>query len=184
MYHHLFLLADLSYQIGLIGLSEYDERIRIARWLSGDLEQDPRNETNRQEEIREEWPGSLDAELSQDSRSDQPEYEPPDPMQRLVMLNHWVFTIGDKDCYPSVPHGHWSSKTTEWPKLNPYNGRVFAGMHREDASARLKKGDMQKLWRDSQFINHCRTQIQWYSGFAPLYAFPNARRGRYVFPRW
>jgi len=184
MYHHLFLLADLSYQIGLIGLSEYNERVCIAKWLSGELEQDPRNTTNRQEQTPEEWRDSLEADSSRDSESNQAKDNPQDPILRLVMLNHWVFTIGDKDCYPSVPHGHRNSKTTKWPKLNPYNGRVFEGMHRENVTARLEKSDMQKLWRDSNFINHCRSQIHWYSGFAPSYAFPNARCGRYVFPRW
>lgn len=184
MYHHLYLLADLSFQIGLIGLPEYEERIRIAAWLSGEIEQDPRGKIENQREVFDEPPDQIREESSNGSLKNQEEDDPPDPMIRLVMLNHWIFTIGDRDCYPSVPHGHWNSKTNDWPKLNPYTGCVFSGTHRENVCSRLKRKEMENLWRDSTFIQHCRTQIHWYSNFAPAYKYPNARHGKYTFPKW
>jgi hypothetical protein len=71
-----------------------------------------------------------------------------DPADRphLVMLTKWVFTAGDPDCYPSVPHEHFQKKTNSWPKLNPYTGRVFSAPHEEDKARRLTKEEMQILW--------------------------------------
>ena len=183
MFQRLYLLADLSYQLGLIGLPEYQERIKVADWLSEKTDEDPRrNPEDREEPFGE--PLDEKEEPQKAAKGNEGEDEPPDPILRLVMLNHWMFTLGDRDCYPSVPHGHWNSKTREWPKLNPYNGRVFDHPHRENTRSRLKKTDMQKLWRDNSFIDHCRHQIHWYSSFAPSYIYPNARRGKYVFPIW
>ena len=102
----------------------------------------------------------------------------------FLILNQWVFTLGDVDCYPSVPHGHLHKKTNSWPKLNPYVGRVFSGMHQELVRSRLKRHEMALLWNDQDFVRHCRDQVLWYSGFAPSYTFPNARRGKLRFPRW
>ena len=102
----------------------------------------------------------------------------------FLAFNKWMFTIGDPDCYPSVPHGHFRNKTRVWPKLNPYTGRVFSGNHQEDVNSRLSKNEMRFLWTDSNFVDHCRKQVHWYSNFAPAYGFPNARLGRDVFPKW
>jgi len=35
MSEHLVLLSDLSYELGLIGIAEYKERIEVADWLLG-----------------------------------------------------------------------------------------------------------------------------------------------------
>lgn len=183
MYSHLVLLADLSYSLGLIGLHEYKERVKVAFWLPGDLEDDPRGGGSDFDETdvdrRPERDGSGPSAVTGSERED-----PSGPILSLTLLKNWVFTKNDVDCYPSVPHGHLASKTSGWPKLNPYNGRVFSGVHCEDPKARLSKSDMKNIWSDKKFIRHCREQIIWYSSFAPEYKFANARRGRLVFPKW
>ena len=103
---------------------------------------------------------------------------------QFLAFNKWLFTLGDKDCYPSVPHGHLHKKTRGWPKLNPYTGRVFSDVHQEDVSSRLNKAAMKSLWNDSDFVEFCRKQVLWYSRFAPEYGFPGARFGKLHFPRW
>ena len=186
MSQYIKLLSDLSFIAGLIGYSEYCERHEIAIWLedsSGSVP-DPRISSLEGEELPRESDDSdeiVDKDRVSGTRKSE---DNAPPWLELLIMNQWMFTIGDADCYPSVPHGHFKAKTKEWPKLNPYTGRVFAGMHKEDASKRLSKKDMKKLWNYSKFIEHCREQVLWYSDFAPSYGFPGARRGKFIFPMW
>jgi len=188
MNSNIILLTDLSYEIGLIGVAEYVERMKIAEWLSelGDRVRDPRLNNGeegqcceREEPIEQQKTG--DDARSRDSLE---EVNDESPYMQFLAINTWMFTVGDRDCYPSVPHGHFKRKTNEWPKLNPYVGRVFSAMHTEDVSARLTRAEMKALWSDEGFVDHCRHQVLWYSDFAPRYTFPSARRGRLVFPKW
>ena len=186
MSQYIKLLSDISFATGLIGYPEYLERCEVADWLDDPCSlADPRiSNTDSEEAIQEEdhrdgndesVDGKSGAGKSGDEKS---------PWLELLMMNQWMFTIGDADCYPSVPHGHFKSKTREWPKLNPYIGRVFSDAHKEDTSKRLNKKDLKKLWNDQKFIEHCREQVLWYSDFAPKYGFPRAKRGKLVFPKW
>lgn len=183
---HMKLLSDISFMAGIIGYAEYCERYEIADWLMdsvdrvpdpriSDLESEAPDQGSDEQEERVE-PGGLGG--SSTSGNDEP------PWLELLVMNRWMFTIGDVDCYPSVPHGHYKSKTKVWPKLNPYTGLVFSDVHKEDIGKRLSKKEMKKLWNKSSFVEHCREQVLWYSGFAPSYGFPGARRGKFVFPRW
>ncbi|MDH1181163.1 hypothetical protein N5C72_24065 [Achromobacter mucicolens] len=187
MHHYIVLLSDLSYQLGLIGIAEYEERREIAYWLSngGEGKFDPRG--GRHDEP--ERPRGNDERSQSDVVSGQGGAgssgdDPIDRRSRFIALNKWMFTVGDPDCYPSVPHGHFHRKTNGWPKLNPYTGRVFADVHAEDPSHRLTKAEMKSLWNDEDFVEHCRKQVLWYSDFAPEYAFPRARFGKLHFPKW
>jgi len=186
MSQYLRLLSDMSLMAGLIGLFEYIERQKIADWLedSNDRVFDPRTTSDENHEPLKE--GCFGENFSNERQSNTTGKHSPDvpPWQELLMMNQWMFTIGDVDCYPSVPHGHFKNKTRKWPKLNPYTGRVFSDVHKEDVSKRLSKNDMVKLWNDLKFIDHCREQVLWYSDFAPSYGFPDARRGKLAFPRW
>jgi hypothetical protein len=178
MYTQILLLSDLAYACGLIGLNELEEREAVVEWMESDTVVDPRVPGSEGE-----TPG-LEADndpvnwvavvAGQDSN---------EPLA-LVVLSTWIFTLGDVDCFPSVPHGHWKSKTTPWPKLDPFCGRVYRNTRTEDAGARLPKTAMRQIWRDKNFVSFCRDQIHWYSSFAPHYNFNRARYGKYVFPNW
>lgn len=186
MSQYIKLLSDMSLMAGLIGYFEYTERHEIADWLedsSGRIS-DPRVTSHENHE-------PLSEDSSDENRGDEGQSSATgehktgaSPWLELLMMNQWMFTLGDADCYPSVPHGHYKSKTREWPKLDPYTGRVFFDVHKEDASKRLSKKDMIKIWNNSKFIKHCREQVLWYSDFSSSYGFPNARRGKLAFPRW
>ena len=188
MHEYILLLSDLSYQTGLIGLSEYEERQAIANWLSasGSGLPDPRMRSSEESKHSEERESSLDGVGSAggDSSNNGEDHEDQNRWLQFLAFNKWMFTVGDRDCYPSVPHGHLHKKTNEWPKLNPYTGRAFSDVHQEDVDSRLSKVEMKRLWNDAGFVEICRKQVLWYSDFAPAYGFPRARFGKLQFPRW
>lgn len=190
-------LTVLSYRLGIIGLIEYQERLEIYRWLKDNSNSvaDPRNATGEDnafpEESRmhheDEWDRSnrmKDSQLSDNSAGIVQTSEDEDDSMYFLDFSKWLFTVGDADYFPSVPHGHYKRKTNPWPKLNPYTGVVFISMKTEDVSSRLTKNEMKLLWNNSKFIRECKKQIVWYSRFAPNYSFPNARFGRLILPRW
>jgi len=188
MHQYIILLTDLSYETGLIGLAEYEERLAVGDWLStSDHDRtDPRARLGEEDRYSEEPGTPSNEDVSAGSTGTSTAGERTDHQVRLefLALGKWMFTLGDPDCYPSVPHGHLHKKTIEWPKLNPYTGRVFSDMHLEDVGSRLAKAQMKLLWNDSDFVEHCRKQVLWYSDFAPDYGFPRARFGKLRFPRW
>lgn len=187
MYRDLLAWSELSYKIGLIGLAELKERTEVAEWLldPGHSVRDPRLGRNEEPSVQElnDCSPPDSTPLTDGVKKD----DPADRWLHLVMLSKWVFTVGDADCYPSVPHGHLQKKTNSWPKLNPYTGRVFSELHEEDKARRLTRSEMQKLWNDVRFLDLCHKQISWYSEFAPNYKFADAKNGwegRHVLPRW
>jgi hypothetical protein len=188
MHNYVVLLSDLSYQLNLIGIAEYAERRQIADWLSGGSAGalDPRDpmvggacevrgdEQSHRQSLGRGQPPGLNSSLDEEDES----------WPQFLAFDTWMFTLGDVDCYPSVPHGHLHRKTNEWPKLNPYTGRAFSDVHLEDVTRRLSRAEMETLWSNDAFVEHCRKQVLWYSDFAPMYSFPKARRGKLHFPRW
>jgi len=193
MHTHITLLSDFSYALGLIGLAEYEERQEVALWLAGSTnhQSDPRvrndEEIERSDQRRAEEDVtniSVGSRLGVNGGGASAPEEDVNGWTRFLFNNRWMFTLGDVDCYPSVPHGHLNSKTREWPKLNPYTGRVFASVHQEKVAERLTIAEMKTLWNDDKFIELCRKQIHWYTDFSERYDFPNARYGRHVLPRW
>ncbi|HHS9528945.1 TPA: hypothetical protein ACTW06_004970 [Raoultella ornithinolytica] len=193
----IMTLSELSYRLGIIGVIEYQERFEIYRWLEDKSNSisDPRNalgeyyapsEEERMDDENESDKNNRmeDSQLSQTGSRGGQTIEDEDDSMHFLAFKKWLFTIGDADCFPSVPHGHYQRKTTPWPKLNPYTGVVHSSMKVEDVPSRLTKREMRILWNDTKFIEECRKQILWYSGFAPDYSFPNARFGRHILPRW
>lgn len=184
-FESMYFLAEFCFSQGLIGLDEYRERIEVANWLSAeDDTPDPRKPKTKRT--------SPDIEDSNEVTSDNSDQEhnivlgvprqTGPAVLELVRLNVWYFTLGDADCYPSVPHGHYENENNPWPKLNPYTGRVFECVHREKGSMRLSKSEMRALWTDETFKGHCRKQILWYIETHTNYGFPVKYPMR--FPRW
>lgn len=177
MQNTLITLAELSFSLGLIGIDEFYERIEIALWLSDNSGsvKDPRLlgdedlNTKENEEI-----DRINISVS-DSSDDENWIE-------FLFNNEWVFTKSDPDSYPSTPHGHFKNKNKKWPKLNPYNGRVFKKKHQEDVSKRLSKNELKKLWSDQKFRSFCREHIVWYMEAFPHHRFPVRRPLR--LPQW
>ena len=83
------------------------------------------------------------------------------------LQDKWVFTIGDPDSRPSVPHGHLESKKNRHPKLNPYVGRAFLQDRSEDIPRRLNKRELVVLWSNEGFRAHCSDQIGWFMAREP-----------------
>lgn len=191
----IHLLNDLSYAAGLIGLIELQERNEIASWVfsrkspSLHARPDPRGELEQrlESDLRVEE-GEVFQSISEDGQvlvtSSSNQLGDESAAMQFLVLKRWYFTLGDADCAPSVPHGHENSKTQKWPKLNPYTGKVFTAIHNEDTPRRLSRPEMQLLWQDDGFVDHCRQQVAWYADQFPHHKFANARRGILVFPRW
>ncbi len=193
MSKEIYLLNDLSHALGIIGLVELQERLEIADWIFGNIQDrpDPRGPSHgglepgkppNDEDVFRSMP--VQRPLSANAIAETETQKPEAQVMQFLALKRWYFTIGDTDCAPSVPHGHENSKTQKWPKINPYTGKVFTSIHAEDTSRRLSREEMKAIWRNADFVEHCRKHVKWYSERFPDYMFVNARRGYLAFPRW
>ena len=175
----LIVLAELSFGLGLIDVTEYEDRYRVAIWMGEDGTSLEAHADPREPPVPDGEPEHSEDEHAQvvgSGKVDQPDWI------ELLALGKWLFTKSDPDAYPSTPHGHLHSATREWPKLNPYTGRVFKQKHQEDTTLRLSKTEMQRLWRDHAFRDFCRSYILLYVEAHPHHQF----RVRHLlrFPRW
>ena len=172
----LIFLAELSWELGLIGVDELDERIEIGLWLSNETheKQDPRL-TDEKNDFEKSEKKDYDSDLISDEgifgSSAKGKLDEDDTLSYIAWKT-WYFTGSDPDNYPSVPHGHYQNENNKWPKLNPYTGRVFSKKYQEVTSMRLTKIDMKKLWSDVNFRNFCRAHILWYMQNHSHYTFP------------
>jgi hypothetical protein len=178
----LFTLASLSFDLGLIDVTEYHERCRVALWLE---DGDPSATDPREPNLDT----CVDPEASADFHQDAnpvrliKKRTPDDPnVLELILLSKWLFTRSDPDPYPSTPHGHLHNPNRSWPKLNPYTGRVFKAKHQEDNSLRLTKKEMCTLWEAEEFRDFCRAYVLWYIDRFPHHTF--SVRDPLRFPRW
>ncbi|MCZ2722647.1 hypothetical protein O1D97_13770 [Marinomonas sp. 15G1-11] len=185
MQNTLITLAQFHYELGYIGHDEYRERVDVALWLSGEIDdEDPRSE-HQEEELdnnRERCDTMNDAFVVKSDSGEKFPTGNEDNWLKFLCLNIWVFTKADPDSYPSVPHGHYKSQNKAWPKLNPYTGRVFSSKHQEDKSLRLSQKEMKLIWNDEKFKSFCREMIVWYQEQFPYYGFHVRHTLR--FPRW
>lgn len=181
----LITLAEFHYELGYIGHDEYLERINVALWLSDtNCGSDPRLDGEEEQLLnaRENEEKENEYVVSKTPSGKGGSSEDQENSIEFICLGVWVFTKADKDPYPSIPHGHYRSQNKSWPKLNPYNGRVFKSKHQEDLSQRLSKKDMRNIWQDEKFKSFCREMIVWYQEQFPHYEFPVRRQLR--LPRW
>lgn len=183
------ILCNISWQYGLIGINEYRERMKALRWLSSDQEEpgspDEEEDTEytekQQEESLEDTENNHFNPLGSDTDEDT-RYDDPELLQYTTkkLNNKWVFTIGDRDPYPSIPHGHFEYKTQKWPKLNPYTGWVFS--KKDGKSSLLPKTEMKILWNDKEFREYALEQVKWYKSEFKYYKFSVSNP--YRFPIW
>lgn len=183
MFSSLIVLAEISFELGLIGIDEFQERCLIADWLadSDNISTDPRADT----ELDAMDDVGREAYITQSETFHQLGGQDPTNPDRLeFQFSNWVFTKGDPDPYPSVPHGHWRAANNNWPKVNPYTGRAFKVKHQEDTHSRLSKFDLRSLWNDDKFRDFCRSHIIWYLEQFPYHEFPIPRHRVLRLPRW
>ena len=178
------LFSELEFELGIINIVELEERSGVLRWLletSGDLP-DPRGgDTDHLEDI-EQKPDTEQTKAGGSEPSD--EETPPLHFIPRGLKKKWIFTIGDTDFYPSIPHGHLNDPKRSWPKLNPYTGRAFKGSNDEDLSLRLSRTEMCDLWNDQKFRIHALKTIAWYHQAFPSHRFPVPLGEIFDLPRW
>lgn len=81
----------------------------------------------------------------------------------------WIFTIGDADDKPSVPHAHSKG---EGYRLNAWNGEIYpAGNDRSTVINKLNRKELQRLHKDKKFIDFAVKQINWYRSEYPCISF-------------
>lgn len=164
MKNTLITLAEIHYDLGLIGHNEYCERIDIALWLSGQYDTlDPR-------ELPQ---GNIP--IQQDAITIQGNSRliiHPKTEEKYLCCGHWIFTKADADSYPCVPFGYYKNPKQQWPKLDPYTGRVYNAKHQENVQQRLSKADLQKIWADEMLKSLCREITIWYQEQFRSYTFP------------
>ena len=79
----------------------------------------------------------------------------------------WVFTTGDPDPIPSVPHGHYQNQDNSEPKLNPYTGKAWNSDGSEVRKHRLNRQEMVYLWNDEAFREECRKNLEHFVSNTP-----------------
>lgn len=178
----LIFLAQLHLQLGLIGIDEFTERCKVAKWLDGELGiPDPRDSTTSEGGEEFEHDDPIDADDEKNAVYRMGKSDCGDDVLEFIW-SQWVFTRQDPDPYPSTPHGHLHNANNRWPKLNPYVGRVFDAKHQESKTSRLKKKQLIALWSDQRFRDFCRTHIMWYAETFPLHVFSVAHPLRFPKP--
>lgn len=164
MKNTLITLAEIHYDLGLIGHNEYCERIDIALWLSGQYDsEDPR-------ELPQGYPPTQQEVLKIQGNSRLLSH--PQTEEKFLCMGYWIFTKSDAESYPSVPFGFYKNPKQQWPKLDPYTGRVYNAKHQENVQQRLSKADLEKLWSDESLKSLCREITVWYQEQFRSYTFP------------
>ncbi|MBY5651786.1 hypothetical protein [Rhizobium leguminosarum] len=183
-YTTLMTLAELHFECGLIGIVEFTERCDVAAWVfdqPGFINDPRRDEGENQETVSDRREAEASPVSALENGSDQGDISPPDYLH--FTYRGWVFTKADPDPYPSTPHGHWQDQNRTWPKMDPYNGRVFNRKNAEAAAERLSKGDLRTLWSDERFKDFCRGHIVWFMEEFPHHRFRVPREYLFRWPR-
>lgn len=92
-------------------------------------------------------------------------YSPREQLQNCI----WIFTIGDADDKPSVPHAH--AKDVGY-RLDAWTGDIYpAGNERKQTIGKLKRKELKKLHSDTDFLTFAKKQIEWYKSANPHISF-------------
>lgn len=77
----------------------------------------------------------------------------------------WVFTLGDPDDKPSVPHAHAEELGY---RLDAWTGNIYpAGSEREKTIGHLSRKELHKLHSDYKFLKFAKNHIDWYKATYP-----------------
>lgn len=183
-------LSECEYHVGIISFADLAERRDILAWLTDELKTNidprysPNNDDSNDEKIRIDEFDKAESPQIKSSESTAEDKPPILEFLPLGLKNRWCFTLGDKDNYPSVPHGHLNDKDRPWPKLNPYNGRVFKAKDREDVRHRLVRREMVCLWNNKKFREEALKQIEFYQKTFPHHRFPVPSNRTHKLPWW
>lgn len=182
-------ISDCEFNLGTIGFAEYEERKEVLAWLidNDNGANDPRGALAQEEGLERDFKNKRKNENAvEDDSKGASQYAETPPVQFIPggLARTWVFTIGDPDHYPSVPHGHLNNQNQKWPKLNPYSGRAFGKTQSENTTLRLSREEMRSLWNDEKFKQHALKQIAWYNRTYPRHRFPVPRHRISRLPKW
>ena len=143
-------LTVVSYALGLIDVFIYQERLDF---LEEDEEAEFSPEDNQDlVEVEKRHPSG-----HRDGR---------DPILSLITPNvgvlgaKWVFTLGDPDPFPSIPHGHLHSK--KYVKLDAYLGYTFDMRNGQKQLKRESRVFIVNLWNNQKFRQFARKQLRWF----------------------
>ncbi|WP_409479254.1 hypothetical protein [Pseudobdellovibrio sp. HCB154] len=181
-------VTEVEFLLGVISHADLEEREEILQWLMNDDGggSDPRFLQGESQERTENSNSKIEV-VNSDGSEDVDDYFEEPLILHLIpsgLNNKWVFTIGDSDNYPSVPHGHLDNKTRPWPKLNPYTGRAYSAKDSENIRYRLSRNDMIALWNNQDFRRHALEQIHFYRETYPHYRFPVPEERLRILPVW
>lgn len=90
------------------------------------------------------------------------------PKEKLFNCR-WIFTLGDPDDHPSVPHAHDQENGY---RLNAWTGEIYpAGKDRKSVIGTLSEREIRKLHTDPNFLKFAQKQIAWYQKKFPYITF-------------
>jgi len=150
-------LTYTQYDFGIIGLNELYERLECLDELMNVKEA-----TDKQSSLHDSEDGKRGYVIDSEDQN----------IIHLIPLglkDRWVFTKGDPDPSPSVPHGHKNDKNQSWPKLNPYTRWIFDKVN--SAQERISVKEQVALWNDKDFRQFCTEHLLWFIDRNPDYQF-------------
>lgn len=83
-----------------------------------------------------------------------------------IGLPQWEFHLGDRDFFPSIPHGHWLSDGRK--KLDSYRGWIYRTDKQID---RVQRWKIIALWNDEKFRSFASKAIRHYMSSFPHFVW-------------
>lgn len=157
------LITEVSFQLGIIDLFVYEERIDFL------------DETKGAEEIQQ-YGGEFVSEATSPQR---PIRQPTLALVTLragVLKSPWEFTIGDPDPFPSVPHGHLQSNNKV--KLDSYLGHTYDTSNGKQMLKRESRHFIISLWNSQKFRDFAIKQLNWFIQNNPAFVWRVSRPHR------
>jgi hypothetical protein len=147
-------LTLVSFYSGLIPTEIFIDRLRYL--VDGEPEQletgESRDFSGAGQEVSDEQDKQRDANSLGGTPSSTPlEFK----LSSQSDLHDWVFTSGDPDPLPSVPHGHWQTQNSQ-RKVDAYRGHIT---QKGKSDGRLTRNEVAEFWNDDEFREYARLAI-------------------------